>query len=148
MQEKYKRLVLRDFLPYRLFTLASHISYALAKRYEKKFCISQSEWRTIAVLGEKEPLSASQICTNTAMDKVTVSRAVNRLLERKILERAFSSTDRRRSEIRRSKTGRNIYDEISPLALKYEDKILGQLSESEISNLIKLLDKLEKIEID
>ena len=135
-------LRLEDFLPYRLSVLSNRVSRTIAERYEERFQLSMSEWRVMAVLGESPGLSAGEVAVRTAMDKVAVSRAVNRLLETGRLERRFSDEDRRRSVLQLSAAGRKIYREVVPIAKAYESELLNTLSESESGQLNTLIDRL------
>lgn len=141
-------LHLHEFLPYRLFVLASRISQSLAKHYEERFNISRPEWRVIAVLGETPHLSAAQVADRTAMDKVAISRAVSKLLGAELLQRNFSEQDKRRSELSLSSSGIAVYQKIAPIALKYEKMILDQLSDGEQKLLTKVLTKLDALDLD
>lgn len=141
-------LRLQQFLPYQLFVLASRISHALAKHYEQQFEITRPEWRIIAVLGESPDLSAAEVAERTAMDKVAVSRAVTKLLKNEILQRNFSSDDRRRSELKLSDNGRKIYQKIVPIALAYEQKVLEQLNKNEVKLLHDLIEKLDSVDLN
>ena len=140
--EKSDALLLADFLPYRLSVLSNRISRSIADRYEERFQLTLPEWRVMAVLGEEPDLSAGQVADRTAMDKVAVSRAVNKLLEAGRIERHFSNEDRRRSVIALSNEGQQIYREIIPLALDYEAKLLEHFSDEEKSQLDALIIKL------
>src|SRR3546814_9508084 len=71
-------LTLERFLPYRLSVITNRISGALSRHYAARFGISIPEWRVIANLGRYPGLSANQVAERSAMDKVTVSRAVAR----------------------------------------------------------------------
>lgn len=141
-------LHLHSFLPYRLFVLASRISQSLAKHYEERFHVSRPEWRIIAVLGEKPNLSAAQVSDRTAMDKVAVSRAVSKLLSVDLLQRNFSKQDKRRSELSLSAEGKEVYQQIAPIALKYEQMILDQLSSEERDLLSGILTKLDDLDLN
>jgi len=136
-------LKLESFFPYRLAVLSARISRAIADLYEQDFDISMPEWRVIAALGENDNVSARTVAANSAMDKVAVSRAVKKLIDRGFVERSFSDDDRRRSELLLSKTGQQVYDKIAPLALSYEQKLLEHLSEEEREQLGNLVSKLE-----
>ncbi len=140
-------LVLKGFLPYRLSTLSNRISRAIADRYEQRFALSLSEWRTVAVLGEESNLSAADVGERTAMDKVAVSRAVKNLLKTGRIERHFSPDDRRRSVLALSKLGREVYEKVVPLALSYESALLDGLSQEEQDSLNKILNKLNEIQL-
>lgn len=140
-------ICLAEFLPYRLSVLSNRISRAIADGYEEKFQLSLPEWRVMAVLGEETDLSAAQVAERTAMDKVAVSRAVNKLIDSGRLERHFSPEDKRRSVLALSEEGRQIYTEVIPIALSYEGKILDKLSAVEREALRSLLEKLESIQL-
>jgi DNA-binding MarR family transcriptional regulator len=135
-------LDLEHFLPYRLSVLSNRVSQAIANRYAQRFGIGVTEWRVVAVLGRYADLSAGEVAARTAMDKVAVSRAVARLLERGFVERDTHGDDRRRSVLALSRSGRRIYDEIAPLALDLERRLLSRLDDGERAALDALLDKL------
>ena len=136
-------LDLETFLPYRLSVLSERISNAIARVYAKRFALSIPEWRLIAVLGRFGPLSANGVACRTYMDKVRVSRAVQRLLERGLIERATDAADRRRSILRLSPEGAAIRAEVAPLALDIERRLMAVLSpedRTQLDRLLKLLD--------
>lgn len=140
-------LYLGEFLPYRLSVLSNRISQGIAAQYEERFQLSLPEWRVMAVVGEEPELSAGQVADRTAMDKVAVSRAVNKLIDAGRLERKFSPEDKRRSVLTLSDSGTEIYEQIVPIALNYEAGIIEKLSEEEFSTLNSLLMKLEDIQL-
>src|SRR5580704_19524896 len=76
-----ERLDLDHFLPYKLSILSNRASDAIAQHYSDRFGLSVPEWRVMAVLGQRPGLSARDVATRTAMDKVQVSRAVASLVE-------------------------------------------------------------------
>lgn len=142
-----KTLKLQEFLPYRLSVLSNRISRAIADRYEEQFDISLPEWRVIAVLGESSEVSAGFVAQKTAMDKVAVSRAVNKLIDSGLLVRQFANEDKRRSVLSLSDKGTRIYSQVAPLALDYENRLIEQLSKEDQVILEELLGKLEGIKL-
>lgn len=140
-------LDLEQFLPYRLSVLSNRVSDAIARVYSERFALGVTEWRVMAVLGRYPELSANEVAQRTAMDKVAVSRAVARLLEAGRLQREMHDDDRRRSVLRLSATGYTIYDEIAPLALAFERRLLGGINAAERELLFRLLDRLDEQEI-
>lgn len=143
----HAELRLERFLPYRLSVLSNRISQDIAGLYSARFGLSITEWRVMAVLGAESPLSAGTVAERTAMDKVAVSRSVSGLLGRKYLQRRTDRRDARRSELALSAKGRAVFDQIVPLALDIEGKILSVLPESEQRHLLAILDKLEAAEL-
>lgn len=138
------RLVLEEFLPYRLSVLTNRISGALARRYGERFGIGIPEWRVIANLGRSPGLSANGVVERSAMDKVTVSRAVAALEAKGLLERERDAGDRRRSRLSLSARGQAVYREIAPLALDFERELLTALTGAEAAQLDRIIAKLAR----
>jgi len=136
-------LELERFLPYRLSVLSNRISQTIASAYAERFGIGVTEWRVIAVLGRYSGLSANAVAERTAMDKVAVSRAVARLLERGLVQRDTHGDDRRRSVLELSEDGHGVYDEVVPIALGFERQLLSPLDANERAMLDTLLSKLD-----
>ena len=135
-------LILEDFLPCRLSILSNTVSSTIATAYNERFGLSIPEWRVIAVLGRFPGLSAVEVAERTLMDKVAVSRAVTKLINSGRVDRQIADADRRRSILRLSAEGRQVHDEIVPLALKFEEDLLHGLSEDEIRTLSVIMERL------
>ena len=127
--------------------LSNRGSSAIARVYVERFALGVTEWRVMAVLGRYPDLSANEVAQRTAMDKVAVSRAVARLVEAGRLEREVHDDDRRRSVLRLSAAGRAVYDEIAPLALAFEQRLLDGMPADERDALFRLLDRLDELEL-
>lgn len=139
-----KPLDLAGFLPYRLSVLANRISSQLASVYAERFNLSIPEWRVVAVLGQFDGVSADFVCEKTQMDRVTVSRAVARLLKKRYITRRFLSEDRRRSRLGLAAAGRDIYARVVPLARRYEAALRAGFDAEERRRLDELLDELQR----
>lgn len=140
-------LELDRFLPYRLSVLSNRISQDIAALYADKFGLNVTEWRILAVLGRYPDLSATDVAERTAMDKVAVSRAVTSLLAEGRLKRRMHGDDRRRSVLALSAKGYKVYDEVAPLALAYERRLLEGLPDDERAALDRLLSRMEESEL-
>jgi DNA-binding MarR family transcriptional regulator len=69
------------------------------------------------------------------------------LLESGRLKRRVHGSDRRRSVLALSAKGYKVYDEVAPLALAYEQRLLGMLKADERQALDRLLTRMEESEI-
>jgi DNA-binding MarR family transcriptional regulator len=94
------------------------------------------------VLGRYPDLTATELVERTAMDKVAVSRAVASLVADGRLTRKVDGEDRRRARLRLSAKGYRIYDEVAPLALAYQQKLLCELGADDRMQLESLLSRL------
>ncbi len=138
------RLDLLKFMPFRLSRLAAEVSAALASEYSDRYGIDVPEWRVIATLGFRQtPCSAQFISQCTRTHKSTISRAVTSLLRRKMLERVENKEDRREFNLRLSRKGRALYEELIPQLLRKEVKIMSCLSARERKDFALMLGKIE-----
>jgi len=135
-------LILERFLPYRLSVVTNRISGALSRHYAERFGISIPEWRVVANLGRHPGLTANDVVERSAMDKVTVSRAVAALEEKGLLSREKDAGDKRKSLLTLSEKGEQVYVEIAPLALGFERDLLTALTADEAAQLDRIIDKL------
>lgn len=136
-------LELEHFLPYRLSILSNTISQGIADDYQKRYDLSMTEWRVMAVLARYEGLSARQVADRTAMDKVAVSRALARLVEAGRVSRHMDDNDKRRSVLDLTEEGWAIHEVVAPMARAREQEVLQKLSEEERHWLGRILDKLQ-----
>jgi DNA-binding MarR family transcriptional regulator len=136
------RLDLDRFVPYRLSVLTNRVSSAIARHYSERFGLSIPEWRVMAVLGQSPGLSAREVATRTAMDKVQVSRAVASLMRARRVARSGDAKDGRVTRLSLTRQGKAIYDEIVPLALHLEELFLSSLSSDERRTFDQLMAKL------
>ncbi|TDR48837.1 MarR family transcriptional regulator [Tahibacter aquaticus] len=135
-------LELEKFLPYRLSVLSNTVSQAIAREYEDRFQLSITEWRVVAVLGRYDGLSAREVAERTAMDKVAVSRAVAELMKDGRVRRATADHDKRQSVLSLTAKGRKVYNEVAPLALQHEQRLLAHLDVEEQLWLGRIIEKL------
>ena len=137
-----KILQLERYLPYRLSILSNRISALISETYSAKFALSITKWRIMAVLGEYPGVSADEVSLKTQIEKSILSRAISKLLQRKLLERAFDPADKRRSMLRLTETGLSVYDELVPMSYDYEQELLTCFSDTERQQFSELIDRL------
>jgi DNA-binding MarR family transcriptional regulator len=138
------RLLLQDYLPYRLSVAANAVSRLIARSYEKQFSLKIPEWRLLAVLADEGPLTQQMLCGRTIMDKMTVMRAARGLLRRRLIKRLPNDEDGRSHRLLLTKTGEQLYARIVPLALRYEAQLLAGVERHELDRFEELLRKLEQ----
>jgi DNA-binding MarR family transcriptional regulator len=136
-------LDLDSFLPYRLNVLAKRISRELARRYADQFGIGVAEWRVLAILGRDSPLSSNDIGERTQMDKAKVSRAVARLVDAGRICRAPHPDDQRLLRLSLTDSGQELYGQIAPLALDWQQQWLARLNPDDHVMLQSVLAQLE-----
>jgi len=138
-----RTLKLDDFLPYQLSVTSNAVSGVIARTYDRLFGLKIPEWRLIAVLAEGGELTQQALVARTEMDKMTVSRAAQALVERGLVTRVRHGSDKRAHLLELSGDGRRLYAEVAPQALEFEARVLRELSEAEVVQLKATLAKLK-----
>jgi DNA-binding MarR family transcriptional regulator len=139
------RLDLLRFVPFRLNRLAAEVSSALSAEYQARYGLDIPEWRVLATLGfRREPCSAQYISHCTRTHKSTISRAVTALMRRRLVERVENADDRREYQLRMTRKGKALYEELIPRLLRREQEILACLSVQERKDFARLLGKIEQ----
>jgi DNA-binding MarR family transcriptional regulator len=142
MTETAKKFDLSDYIPCQLAALGYSIMRTVAGVFEDRFGISMPEWKVLAVIVDKPGLAAVAVAQFAQMDTVAVSRAVTKLLDRKLIVRELDSEDRRRSVLNLSAAGAELHGKIVPLADELEANLLSGFSDDErrvLSKAIKTL---------
>jgi DNA-binding MarR family transcriptional regulator len=138
------RLRLQDYLPYRLSVAANAVSRLIARAYERQFGLKNPQWRLLAVLADEGPLTPQTLCGRTIMDKVTVMRAAQGLLRRRLVRRLPNAEDGRSHRLMMTAAGKRLYERIVPLALAYQQRLLQGIERADIARLERLLRRLEQ----
>ncbi len=138
-----KRLILDQFVPYRLSVTSNLVSDVIATAYEALFGLTIPEWRVIAVVAENDGVTQQGICAATRMDKVTVSRATIALVDRGLIARAPNSADRRSRLLALTRAGKALYADVAPKALEFEHRIFAAFPAEEIEHFMNMLRAIE-----
>jgi DNA-binding MarR family transcriptional regulator len=144
MAGRDRSLRLQEYLPYRLSVTSNAVSRLIARGYEARFALKIPQWRLIAVLSDEGPLPQQTLCGRTLMDKVTVMRAAQALLRRRLIRRLPNRQDGRSHRLMITALGRRLYQQIVPLALDYQSRLLEGIDRRDIVKLEHLLRRLEQ----
>jgi DNA-binding MarR family transcriptional regulator len=135
-------LKLEEFLPHRLNVCASLVSAALSRVYAERYKIGVPEWRVLVTLGQYGMMTAKAVGVHSHMHKTKVSRAVALLERRKLVARKANRDDLREAFLSLAPAGREIYDELAPLALDFVHQLMDSLDADDCAALDRALKKL------
>lgn len=128
-------LRLDDWLPYQCSVITNRVSSMLARMYHEEFGIGVAEWRLLANLGSFSPMSAKELSETTAMDQVSVTRALTLLVNKKLVSRRVDGKDRRKVVLRLTKAGSDAYERVMPLAQAIERELTSPLLPEELDTV-------------
>jgi DNA-binding MarR family transcriptional regulator len=137
-----------DFSPVgivnRLSRIRAHLDVALLEVY-RRFDLTSADFRVIVTLrraGAPYQLPQARLMTELALTSGTISLRVHRLTGRGIITLAADPDDKRGQLVRLTADGLRLFDEVAPLHLANEDRLLSSLSPDERITLAQLLRKL------
>jgi len=134
---------LNAFLPFRLNRLAAEVSERLAGLYAERFGLDVPKWRVLATLAACH-CTAQAIVSSTRTHKSTISRAVQQLQTRGLIERDVSGADKRAYVLKLTAAGRKLFRQLQPLVLAYEDELLSRMTAAGAKGLLRGVGALEK----
>jgi DNA-binding MarR family transcriptional regulator len=137
------RLDLPNYLPYRITTLAALVRRAFADIYRDEPGLNEPEWKVMTTLAHFGPLPSGDVGHYVTLDRVAVSRALNRLTTLGLVTRRKFPGDQRMFTVDLTPAAARIYDRMAAQALAIEEPILDVLGHREIQELLRLLDKVE-----
>jgi MarR family transcriptional regulator, temperature-dependent positive regulator of motility len=113
--------------------------------YTELFDIGRDEFNVLSCLACHGPMAAKTICVVTGRPKNSISRAVSRLEEKKMLKRKTNVDDRRESMLILNPAGRRLYEQVIPVAVERQRFMLQSLSDAERAVLDDILNKLMRV---
>ncbi|MEU6610243.1 MarR family transcriptional regulator [Streptomyces shenzhenensis] len=137
---KGARLTITELLSFRLHSVANAISRSAALRYRREFDVSLGEWRTIALLGARAPLTLNRLARLAALDKAQMSRMVSKLAERGFVQREDGAG--RSTQLTLTRRGQSVYRGLIAAANERDAAFLTCLTPHEQEVLDSALTKL------
>jgi len=112
------------------------------QQYARRHDLALTDWRVLALLVSRPGISARELSEVLAVDKMSITRAVRRLLDRGRIRATSNSRDRRRLALSVAPKGAVLYDRIAPHAWRHQERCLQDLSAAERAALDRLLTKV------
>jgi DNA-binding MarR family transcriptional regulator len=131
------------YLPYHLSFPVGAVSRALAGAMYSRFGLKSAHWRIMALLGTRGPVSTRELAKYLSTEKSAVSRATSELIARGYVLRVLHPLDRRLLMLHFSPKGKRLFEQMSAVALDFEDDLLRHVSAEEVAVLDTVLGKLK-----
>jgi len=93
-------------------------------------------------LNDYPELSQKEIAELVFKDNASLTRMIDSMVNKKILKRSMHEDDRRRYKINITSKGKDILDKLAPVIIDNRKKALANVSEQELDQLEKTLNKI------
>lgn len=122
--------------------LANKLARGASAEYRKKFGVGITEWRVLALLAIEREVSANRIVEVIGLNKGATSRSLKALESRGLISIRASNRDGRTKINALTEAGQRLHDEILPVAMDRERRLLQHLSAEETEQLSAVLLRL------
>jgi MarR family transcriptional regulator, temperature-dependent positive regulator of motility len=130
------------WMSFRANWIAHHFNQPIYEWIARTYKLTAPEHVVLYALGLKQGITADDIVASSARPKNTLSRAVNRLLLRRLVTRVQDLDDRRRFRLYLTRQGKKIVADTVPLLVRQERAMIANLSAAEQKQLHQLLTRM------
>lgn len=132
-------LDLANYLPYLVNRVGARLASDFSRVLRDGFGVTLSAWRVMAALHHKDGQRVGQLSEMTSIEVSTLSRVLDMMQEKKLVERRRPMDDARTVTAHLTPAGYALTVRIIPIARYYETVALSDFSADEIETLRKLL---------
>lgn len=133
---------LQQFLPYLLNQAAEASSLSFQRIYKSRYGMLRTEWRVLFHLGIYGRMTARDIGLRAKIHKTKVSRAVQKLADRRFLSRARDEDDRRSEWLALTAQGQAAYRDLRAVARDHDAALVRALDPGDVTALRRALCQL------
>lgn len=109
--------------------------------------LSPQQWRVIRALESEDGLEMSELSDRCYLLMPSLSRIIQNLDSRDLVQRQLVESDQRRSVISLTDSGRELFEQVSPISIERYEFITERFGYGKLELLYELLDELvEKID--
>jgi DNA-binding MarR family transcriptional regulator len=130
------------WLSFRINFLALQFNEPVYRRIEREHGVPRPEFVVLYSLGLADGLTASEICSSSGFPKNTISRAIQKLVDKKIIRREIDQADLRSFVLYITDEGRRIVDQAMQPMVERESMMVSGLTPAEKLMLSELLAKV------
>jgi DNA-binding MarR family transcriptional regulator len=104
--------------------------------------ITPEQWVIIDRLAQQDGLSQTELANDSFKNAPTVSRIIDLLVKKGLLQRQQDDNDRRQRNIYLTPAGRKLHEELHPKVLELRELGWQQLSEDDFATLQRILNQV------
>jgi DNA-binding MarR family transcriptional regulator len=108
--------------------------------------LTTAQWRSLAILANHEPLTATEIGRISMLDKVAISRALAQLQQRGFIIRQRIRDDRRVLDVTLTASGWRYYNDLVPEMKRQEQALRQVLEPADLKKLFETLDRFDQFQ--
>lgn len=123
-------------------SIKSYRQFAQKKISKEGLDITIDQWLVLKTIQNNPDISQQQIAVNVFKDYASITRIIEILVGKKILNRDFHPEDRRRFNLTITKQGAEVLRNLAPIIQSNRKRALEGVSKTEIETLKRILNKI------
>jgi DNA-binding MarR family transcriptional regulator len=131
--------------PGHLIRRLSQISMALFIEEAGELGVTARQFAALNMIAETADIDQVRLSQLIAMDKTTIVKVIDRLVEKGLITRTRSPVDRRANVLNVTPAGRKVLKDIQPLLDRSDQRILAPLGVSDQRKFMELLSQLVQV---
>lgn len=124
--------------------VSNYVSHAFARKVEE-LGVTVAEWVILREMYSADTVAPSELAGRTGLTRGAVSKLVERLLNKKLVSRAYSTDDRRWQTLSLTVAGKRLVPQLAKLADVNDEEFFACLTVRERNALLETLKKLVKL---
>jgi DNA-binding MarR family transcriptional regulator len=141
MKEQTSPASLHSHTGFWLRFVSNHVSYSFARKLTDTG-VTVAEWVILRELFDAGETSPSCLAASSGLTRGAVSKLINRLFHKGLVNRAEADADRRYQDVKLTAAGRALVPELARLADQNDEEFFSHLSTKEREALVAILKKL------
>lgn len=123
-------------------SIRTYRNYAQKRLKEFGFKITIDQWLIIKAIMENPGIKQQELAEKVFKDSASITRIIELLVKSKYLERKINSEDRRKFNLKITKEGKKILEDVQLLVLENRRNALDGISEKELKTVHSVLSKI------
>lgn len=122
---------------------AKRYKQVLQKIFQKhRFGITVDQWVILNSIDEARQIYSNDLATQVMKDAPTVTRIVDILEEKSLVNRSIDSSDRRKTELKLSKKGQMLVEKVRPVVIEMRKNGWKGLTDADLKKMRIILDTI------
>ncbi|WP_310738459.1 MarR family winged helix-turn-helix transcriptional regulator [Ideonella alba] len=114
----------------------------MVRLLEGRYGIARREWRLLALLAARGPMSPSALAEAAQLDRPRTSRAAGVLAAKGLVQRQAQSGDARRAVLTLTESGHQLHDDLFPQIAAINARLVAVLDDAQLAVLDQALAQL------
>lgn len=127
----------------RILVLSNTLAIAASRIYGREFDLPLAEWRLLAMVAQAKSAGVVQLAQMLVTHKAWVSKTVRGLESKGLVKVSPDKSDARRSLITLTPKGQKLYQQVVPVTMERNQRLLSALTKDESVLFDRLLAKLQ-----